>query len=118
MLCGIHPLGQAVFDEMFVDMDESLREIGVSDLGVSRRIKQMAEALYGRMAAYDEGLAASAPAVLEAALARNLYGTVPAPPAALPAMAGYLRAAAVAFDRLPAAAVREGEADFAEPRFD
>ena len=52
-------LAQALFDVMFADMDASLREMGAGDLGVGRRVKQMATAFYGRMAAYDAGLASS-----------------------------------------------------------
>lgn len=64
-------LGQAVFDVMFADMDRSLREMGVGDLGVGRRVKTMAEAFYGRIRAYDDGLAGGEPA-LARALARNV----------------------------------------------
>src|SRR5579885_2019728 len=46
-------VSQALFDIMFDDMDRSLREMGVGDLGVGRRVRAMAEALYGRMAAYE-----------------------------------------------------------------
>src|SRR5271166_5584648 len=41
------PLGQALFDRMFEDMDGSLREIGVGDLSVGVKVKEMARALYG-----------------------------------------------------------------------
>src|SRR5581483_7180724 len=69
-------LGQALFDTMFADMDRSLREMGAGDLGVGRRVRAMAEALSGRIAAYDAGLSAD-DAALAGALRRNLYGTVP-----------------------------------------
>ena len=36
------PLAQALFDVMFADMDASLREMGAGDLGVGRRVKQLA----------------------------------------------------------------------------
>lgn len=65
-------LGQAVFDLMFADMDQNLREMGVGDLSVGKRIKGMVEAFYGRIAAYEAGLA-EGPEVLENALRRNLY---------------------------------------------
>ncbi|MEJ0067455.1 MAG: ubiquinol-cytochrome C chaperone family protein [Pseudomonadota bacterium] len=51
---------QALFDAMFADMDRSLREIGVSDLSVGKRVKEMARGLYGRIAAYEAGIAAAA----------------------------------------------------------
>ena len=70
-------LAQCLFDVMFDDMDESLRELGAGDLGVGRRVKAMAKALYGRLAAYQAGLAGD-DRELAAALARNLFGTTKA----------------------------------------
>lgn len=84
-------LSQALFDEMFEDMDQNLREMGAGDLGVGRRVKVMAKAFYGRMDAYDDGLAEAGDAVLHEALTRNLYGTVDPDPAHLDMMSGYLR---------------------------
>jgi len=81
---------QALFDAMFFDLDRGLREMGVGDLGVGRRIKAMIQAFYGRVDAYSKGLAAD-DAELEAALRRNLYGTAQPRPGDLAAMAGYLR---------------------------
>ncbi|MEX0809736.1 MAG: ubiquinol-cytochrome C chaperone family protein [Dongiaceae bacterium] len=92
------PLAQALFDFMFADMDAALREMGAGDLGVGRRVKTMAKGFRGRIAAYQTGLADPAPATLESALRRNLYGTVEADPAALTAMAGYVRAAGGALE--------------------
>ena len=77
-------LAQQLFDILFQDMDASLRELGVGDLGVGSRIKTMVKGLYGRIAAYEAGLDAwpdKGPEVLADALRRNLYGT--AEPSAL-----------------------------------
>lgn len=65
---------QFLSEAFFADMDRSLREIGVSDTGVSHRIKAMGKAYHGRLQAYTAGLAE--PNTLPRALARNLYGTV------------------------------------------
>lgn len=62
-------------EEFFRDMDRSLRELGVADTGVSHRIKKMGKAYHGRLQAYAAGLQDRDS--LRAALARNLYGTVP-----------------------------------------
>ena len=85
-------LAQALFDVMFQDMDQSLRELGASDLGVGPRVKRMAQGLYGRIAAYEAGLSGPM-AELEAALRRNLFGTVTPEPEQVRAMAAYLRGA-------------------------
>jgi cytochrome b pre-mRNA-processing protein 3 len=66
-------LAQAVFDAMFSDMDNNLREIGVSDLTVGRRMRAMWEAFHGRAHAYAAALAAADLTALEAALARNVW---------------------------------------------
>jgi cytochrome b pre-mRNA-processing protein 3 len=72
------PLAQAFFDAMFRHLDLTLREIGVQDLGVGRRIKIMAEGLHGRALAYRAALAGG-PLSLAETLRRNAYGgTAPA----------------------------------------
>jgi cytochrome b pre-mRNA-processing protein 3 len=68
-------LAQAYFDAMFRHLDLTLREIGVQDLGVGRRIKIMAEGFHGRALAYREALASGQP--LAEVLRRNAYGGSP-----------------------------------------
>ena len=48
---------QELVDEFFRDMDRSLREMGVGDLSVGKKVRKMAEVFYGRLAAYDKALA-------------------------------------------------------------
>jgi cytochrome b pre-mRNA-processing protein 3 len=105
------PLAQALFDLMFVDMDASLREMGAGDLGVGKRVKRMATGFYGRVAAYDAGLA-QGPATLAAALRRNLFGTVSPSEAALATMAGYMQAVAARLAAQPLGRLGEGTVDF------
>src|SRR5580698_11050584 len=49
---------QALFDRFCDDMDGNLREMGVGDLTVPKRMQAFGEAFYGRAAAYDVALAA------------------------------------------------------------
>jgi cytochrome b pre-mRNA-processing protein 3 len=70
-------LAQAFFDAMFRHLDLTLREIGVQDLGVGRRIKIMAEGLHGRALAYREALAGRGETSLAEVLRRNAYGGTP-----------------------------------------
>ena len=65
-------VSQALFDTMFEDMDRGLRELGAGDLGVGRRVKSMAKAFYGRIAAYDEGLDGDDGALV-LAIKRNIF---------------------------------------------
>lgn len=70
-------LRQALLEYMLDDMDRTLREMGVGDMGISRRIKQMGNAVNGRFQTYAATMVHS-PAALEEALKRNAYGTIPA----------------------------------------
>jgi len=62
---------QQLFDRFCNDMDANLREMGVGDLTVPKRMKKFGEAFYGRSAAYDAAIIAGE-GELRAALARNV----------------------------------------------
>lgn len=70
---GERQLGQSVFDLFLKDMDRNLREMGVGDMGVPKKLKKMAEAFYGRIGAYDSSLTAGDADGLAAAIARNVF---------------------------------------------
>ncbi len=94
-------LAQAVFDAMFADMDFNLREMGVSDIAVGKRMRDMWEAFHGRALAYDAPLRDGDLAALEAALARNVWrGSAPAGMAPLLAMAALAQHGALAAQAL------------------
>ena len=63
---------QNLFDIFFGDMDLTLREMGVGDLGVAKRVRQMSEAYMGRLTAYSHFLDAGDTEGLAEALARNI----------------------------------------------
>jgi cytochrome b pre-mRNA-processing protein 3 len=111
---GAAPLAQRFFDTMFADFDRSLREMGTGDLSVGREVKRMAAAFYGRVAAYEAGLAAQ-DAVLAPALARNLYGTAPPAAAPLRAMTEYVRREAASLDRQERVGLLAGRIGFGPP---
>jgi cytochrome b pre-mRNA-processing protein 3 len=72
-------LAQAVFDAMFLDMDGTLREMGVGDMSISKRVKAMWEAFHGRSQAYAAPLETADRAALANAIARNVWrGDTPA----------------------------------------
>ena len=60
-------------DHFFLDLDRNLRELGVSDLSVPKKMKKMAEAFYGRMAAYKSPLLNNDLKKLALALDRNIF---------------------------------------------
>lgn len=65
-------IGQDLVDYVFRQLDRSLREMGVGDFGVPKRMKKLAQAFYGRAQAYAAALEAGDRAALAAALARNV----------------------------------------------
>lgn len=112
---GRSPLAQALFDVMFVDMDEAVRRIGVGDMGIGKHIKRMVKALYGRAEAYREALAAPDPEALPETLRRNVYGTQDpeaVDSAAVAALAAYLRRESEALSRRPLAELEGGTLSF------
>ena len=104
-------VAQGFVDVLALDFDRSLREMGVGDLSVGKRVRRMVEAFRGRIAAYDEGLAGGGEA-LEAALKRNAYGTVSPEPAQVAALAAYLAREAA---QPAAAGLLEGALAFGPP---
>lgn len=70
-------LSQALFDSMFHDMEWSLREQGVGDLGVPKHMKRMMTGFNGRSQTYAQALNHSSDNCLDFqnALRRNLFGT-------------------------------------------
>lgn len=66
-------VGQGVFDLFCRDMDNSLRELGVSDLKVPKHMRRVGEAYYGRAAAYEPGLASRSVEALASAISRTVF---------------------------------------------
>lgn len=64
---------QALLDIFFQNLDDALREMGVGDLVVGKKIRRMAEAFYGRVAAYTPALDGREEAALAGAIARNVF---------------------------------------------
>ena len=103
-------LAQQLSNAIFSRFDDAFREIGISDVGVPKKMKKLAGAFMGRGNAYAEALK-EGEAALAAALARNvLNGSGDGAPLA----AYYLRAKA-ALDQTPFETYLRGEAPFPAP---
>ena len=72
MLRIVLSVAQNLTDTIFADVEHSIRELGIGDLGVPKRMKKLAEAFLGRCTAYDAGLRGG-PDDLAAAISRNVY---------------------------------------------
>ena len=103
-------LAQVLVDTMFTRFDVAMRELGVSDIGVPKRMKRLAEAFKGRTATYDKALGDDGPA-LSAAISRNILGR----DAAGDPLARYARAAAAALALASLDALRSGHPAFPDP---
>ena len=64
-------LAQTLFDRFCDDMDANLREMGVGDLTVPKRMQAFGEAFYGRATAYDLALVSGSEALAQA-LCKNI----------------------------------------------
>ncbi len=108
---------QALFDTFLSGLDAGLREMGVGDLTVPKKMRKMGAAIYGRFKTYDAALAPDAEAgALEAALGRTVYAGVENAPTA--ALAAYVRAAAAALAARAVEAILSESLPWPEPAFE
>ncbi len=106
-------VSQALFDTMFDDFDAAMRELGVGDSAVGKKIRFMAEGFYGRAKALDEALSAQDDSQsLQRVLARNTLG-VDEPDSRAERLSLYVNAAHAALQSQGADALIAG----AEPDF-
>lgn len=108
-------LGRGVVEQMFAALDDDMRQIGVGDLTVPKRMHKAASAFYGRLKVYDDALKAENEEALRDAMARNM----PVGEAASVAntlLAAYVQAAAVSLERQAFSDLAAGRVTF--PRFD
>ncbi|HYC68933.1 ubiquinol-cytochrome C chaperone family protein [Brevundimonas sp.] len=64
---------QLLFDTYVSALDHALRELGVGDISVGKKMRKLGEAMYGRMTAYEPPLRAGDHAALAEGLARNVF---------------------------------------------
>jgi len=98
---GGEPLAQATFDRFCDDMDDNLREMGVGDLTVPKRMQAFGEAFYGRATAYDAAVLTQGDD-LAIAINRNILNDTDIHCAR--ALAGYARSSIAYLDRVDVSA--------------
>lgn len=107
-------LGQIVMEHLIADMDDALRQIGIGDMGVPRRVQRAAAALEER--SRDYAAAMQSGEVTQAVL-RHVYGAAeaPTPEVARHAerLAQYVRESGTGLDGAARDAVLEGPLPFA-----
>ncbi len=107
-------VAKALFAAFCRAMARTLREMGVGDLTVPKKVKGLAEAYYGRQGVYEAALPAADPADLVAALARNVFSAGAGHAGSAP-LAAYARRSAAALDLLDDARLTQGLLAFADP---
>lgn len=104
-------LAQELVDDVFATLDANLRELGVSDVGVGKRMKKLAAAFYGRARSTDAALAAGDRTALPTTLARNVLGAE----TGAEALAAYVRAAEAALATVDLEALIASGPPFPDP---
>jgi cytochrome b pre-mRNA-processing protein 3 len=112
---GSQPLAQNVFDRFCQDMDGNLREMGVGDLAVPRKMQEIGEAFYGRAAAYEAPLATGDQAALAKALLRNVFSGAAEHEGGARRLAAYIIAVGRALALQEDAGIVEGQIEFPDP---
>jgi len=93
-------IAQALFDVYVGQLDGTLREMGVGDLTVPKRMRKLGEAFYGRTKAYDAALSSGEDdGGLERLIARTVYDEARGAPA--DRLADYVRRQAAALAAQP-----------------
>jgi cytochrome b pre-mRNA-processing protein 3 len=84
-------IAQALFDAYVKGLDDALRDMGVGDLSVGKKMRKLGEAFYGRVKSYEKAFEALPDtAELESVIARTAYAK--ADPAAAPRLAAHILA--------------------------
>ena len=109
---ALDDLAQSLFDEMVANLDVGLREAGVGDMGVGRRMKRLVSAFYGRARAYDAALGEARDGALIEALRRNLFRAGEPADETVAAMAGYVRSQFDGLRTQPDEELRRGRIGF------
>jgi cytochrome b pre-mRNA-processing protein 3 len=99
-------MSQHLTDIFFQDLDRTLREMGIGDLSVAKKIRPMAEAFAGRIKAYAT---ASEEGVMIEALQRNVYGGEANPKAT--ELAQWMQNAKLKLSSSPTQSILDGKLD-------
>ena len=94
-------IAQEIVDAFFEDVDHSIRELGVGDVGVPKRMKKFAGMFYGRLESYAAALDAGDRAALAAALGRNIHPEKGADAPAMTGLADYMFTVEAAMAAVP-----------------
>ncbi len=105
-------IAQEIVDAFFQDIDYSIRELGIGDNSVPKRMKKLAGMFYGRLEAYSKAMDQGDAAALSAALQRNIYPEA-TEPGDMAGLAQWMMAAEAHLSAIPEEAIATGSATIA-----
>jgi cytochrome b pre-mRNA-processing protein 3 len=106
----VKAIAQEVVEAFFEDLDHSMRELGIGDNGVPKRMKKLAGMFYGRLDSYARALEAGDIEALEAALRRNIHPENTDEALSMRLLADYMVRAENALKTVPETALATGDA--------
>ncbi|WP_288426886.1 ubiquinol-cytochrome C chaperone family protein [uncultured Agrobacterium sp.] len=108
-------IAQEIVDAFFQDLDHSMRELGIGDQGVPKRMKKFAGMFYGRLESYAAAIDGADEDALAAALRRNIYPQADETAPDMRALAKWMMVASEALSAQPEDAVATGSATLPSP---
>ncbi|WP_152045617.1 ubiquinol-cytochrome C chaperone family protein [Aureimonas psammosilenae] len=103
------PLAQDLVDRFISDVEDSIREIGIGDVAVPKRMRRLAGLFYERVAGYDAPLRASDADALGRALLDRALKDCPPGKGDAGALANYMIATKAELDAVPVDRLLRGE---------
>lgn len=88
---GGESIAQAYFDIMFEDIEANLREMGVGEATLAKRMKKLAGSFYGRVKTYDEAITSDDQTQWPLTIKRYLFDQVSVTDQTIEAVAQYSR---------------------------
>ncbi|UHS61608.1 ubiquinol-cytochrome C chaperone [Agrobacterium vaccinii] len=110
-------IAQEIIDAFFQDLDHSMRELGIGDQGVPKRMKKFAGMFYGRLESYAAALDGGDAQALAAALARNIYPQAEAPVPSMDGLANWMMMASDALSAQSEDVIATGNVTLPAPEF-
>ena len=108
-------LAQEIIEAFFEDIDHSIRELGIGDAGVPKRMKKLGKMFYGRAKSYEEALNAADHQALAEALKRNIHPNSDENAPAMDRLGHYVFAADLALANIDSENFANGTVTFLEP---
>jgi len=106
----VKAIAQELVEALFEDLDHSMRELGIGDNGVPKRMKKLAGMFYGRLDSYARALESDDRDALEAALRRNIHPENADEALSMRLLADYMMRAENALKTVPESVLANGDA--------